>query len=225
MTCGIYLLKFKGTNQVYVGQAYNIEKRYVRHIYCIREGLASAKMLEAAIQFGEPTLETLCECSKEELYLAEKEAIELYDSINSGFNSVNPMEHTIIKGEMHGMSKYSNEEIIEMFLALVKEPNKTQKEIAEQLGISEKVVNLTACGITHKWLQNIYPKEYAELMIPRKSGPKPICDYKTIISPEGVEHTVDNIKQFALYHSIEETSLGRLLRGKIKSTRSGWKAK
>lgn len=32
MTCGIYMIKNKKTGQMYIGQAFDIEKRWTRHI-------------------------------------------------------------------------------------------------------------------------------------------------------------------------------------------------
>lgn len=44
MTTGIYCLKFKGTNQVYIGKSKNINVRYNIHKNSLRKGLGAKKL-------------------------------------------------------------------------------------------------------------------------------------------------------------------------------------
>lgn len=54
MTIGIYRLCFNGTDQCYVGQSVNIEKRYKQHLSSFINNKANPKMMEAYIQYGNP---------------------------------------------------------------------------------------------------------------------------------------------------------------------------
>lgn len=225
MTCGIYLLKFNGTDKVYVGQAVNIEKRYLRHLYQFSTGLGSKKMMEAYQEYGEPSLTILLECTQEELCENEQAAIEVYDAVSNGFNSIDAQQHSIVTGEAHGMSKYSNEMIEKAFFLLLDRPDLRQKEVADLVGIPEKVVNLISCGINHRWLKDKYPEQYDRLVIPKKTGPKITGKYRVLVSKEGREYVVDNIKQFAEAHGLSPSAVGALMRGERKKLRSGWTAK
>lgn len=226
MTCGIYLLRFEGTDKVYIGQAKNIEKRYVRHIYTLRVGEASDKMNQAYQQFGEPKLEILLECRLDELYENEAAAIAVYDSVANGFNSIDAQQHTTqVVGDKHGMSKYSNEQIEEAFHLLAACPDLRQREIAERVGISEKAVNLISSGINHTWLKDKFPDEYAIVVAPKKTGPKLTGKFTTLVSPEGQEYLVTNIREASALLGLGVTPIGQLLRGKVKKTRGGWTAK
>lgn len=224
MTCGIYKLNFSGTNKVYVGQAINIEKRFVRHLSSFRSKLASSKMQEAFDQYGDPQYEILVECNETELSIYEKEAISIWDSINNGFNTLDTITKVSLRGEDHGMCNYSNEVLINMMEYLVNHSDKSQKEVSDILGISEKTINLTACGVTHKWLQSIDPKMYEAMTIKKKSGPK-LKREIIVIDPEGKEHLVTNIKQFAESHNMCVVIFSKMTRGERKSKYKGWDIK
>lgn len=225
MTCGIYLLRFNGTDKVYVGQALDIEKRYLRHVYTLRTNEGAKKLQEAYKLYGVPKLEILTECEKSELYKYESEAIEIFDSVTNGFNTVDALQHAALKGEDHGMSKYSNEVIESVFFMLCNYPHLRQIDVADELDVSLKVVKLVASGVTHKWLQDKYPTEYATLMVPRKSGPHNKWIFSKLVSPEGQEYVVTSATKFAREHGLNQSSVNAMLLGRRKKTRSGWTAK
>lgn len=225
MTCGIYLLRFNGTDKVYVGQALDIEKRYLRHVYTLRTNEGAKKLQEAYKLYGVPKLEILTECEKSELYKYESEAIEIFNSVNNGFNTVDALQHAALKGDEHGMAKYSNEVIESVFFMLCNYPHLRQIDVADELDVSLKVVNLIASGISHKWLKDKYPFEYTKLMVPRKTGPKNNWIFSKLVSPEGQEYVVTSATKFAREHGLDQSSVNDMLLGRQKKTRSGWTAK
>lgn len=168
MTCGIYKLKFKGTDKVYIGLSENIEQRFRAHLSKFNtdfDGLP-IKLQEAFSNHGYPELEILCECLPSELDIYEKEAIQIYDSVNNGFNSrdggATGAGHSV-SGSGNGRSKYTNEQILEAFILLC-DSNMTQKEIAEKTKISVEAVSHISAGTGHKWISTVYPDKYATLM-------------------------------------------------------------
>src|SRR3990167_8397172 len=160
MTCGIYKLNFNGTDKVYIGQSVNIEKRYKQHVLTLRNGTANYKLAEAYELYGVPLLEVLIECSISELDTYEDECIEIWESATTGLNVyATATEAPTYTGFGSGNSKYSKDQILDVFQYLVNTP-KSFLEISELtlVGIS------TVCGISlgqqHLWLREENPEMY-----------------------------------------------------------------
>lgn len=88
---GIYKITNVITNECYIGQALDINKRFKEHCKC---GLGidtppGNKLYKAISEYGLQnfSFEILEECKKEELNEKEKFYINLYDSYNFGYNS------------------------------------------------------------------------------------------------------------------------------------------
>ena len=166
MTCGIYKLKFTGTDKVYIGLSDNIERRLVSHRHSLLTRQSPKKLQEAFNTYGMPILEVLLECNKDELDTYEKEAIDIYDSIDNGFNSRNGGvcgAGVAISGENNGRSKYSNEQILQAF-NLLTTTKLTNQEIAITTGISKEAVSHISAGTGHTWISKYCPIEYAKLV-------------------------------------------------------------
>lgn len=63
MTCGIYIMSFKGTDKVYIGKSKSIETRANSHMFLFRKNRAPYKLQQAYNTFGNPDLEILEKCS------------------------------------------------------------------------------------------------------------------------------------------------------------------
>lgn len=224
MTCGIYKLTFPNTDKVYVGQSQNIENRYTQHINSMLNNNTSKKLQDAFRLYGIPTYEILIECNVQELDVNEKEAIEIFDSVNSGFNTLDdarimPKEF----GENHPNAKYTNHSIETAFLLLC-DFDYSHKEISNISGVSINMVHHIAAGTCHVWLKDKYPDKYTRL-INSKPAAGTLKDrlgtaYK-IKSPEGTEYQLDNLRAFSREHCLPYTSLNNLIKGKVKHVR-GW---
>ena len=88
---GIYKITNQITGEVYIGQAVNVQKRFSEHAKC---GLgidtpAGNKLYAAMKEYGLDAFswELLEECKSELLNEKERKYIELYDSVNYGYNS------------------------------------------------------------------------------------------------------------------------------------------
>lgn len=232
MTCGIYLLRFGGTDKVYVGQAVNIEKRYIEHIYSFKSNNASEKLLQAFKTYGTPLLDILIEVDRLELDKAENEAIEIYNSVKNGFNTMSKAGggDSSAYGETASQSKYSNENYIHVFKLLVHSPELTFTDISVVTGVSVPTIRLIASLNTHKWLKELFPEDYQ--ILEQQKGNRKVFQssvegkgikYPPIKDPEGnIFSSIPNITAFANSNRLDPSALIRVLKGKAK-THKGWK--
>lgn len=225
----IYVLKFKGTDQVYVGQSIQLDVRKRTHLLKLRTGKANYKLQKAYELYGEPELEVICEVNtKEELNIAEAEAFEIYDSINNGFNiAKEPDIH--LEGDRNGASKYTNEQIRGVFKYLL-DLNLRYKDIEVLTGVKLNTIRHIANEESHNWLEREFPEEYKILRSYRgqtrqqstNNGKTLGIKYPAIKSPEGIEYSnIANACAFSREHNLDSSTLIKLFKGKVKSTK-GW---
>lgn len=161
MSKGIYLLRFKGTDKVYIGQSLNIEYRYRDHL---NPANRSQKLAEAFILYGNPTLEILCEATDDELNDLENEAIQIFNAVDEGFNTrYTAGGKTSLYGDKLYNSIYTNEQIEEAFLLLVGNSELLLKEVSSITGIPIETVGHISSCLGHTWLAKKYPLEYQEI--------------------------------------------------------------
>lgn len=88
MSCGIYIIKNKINQKIYIGQSVDIEERWVKH--CAGYGIAHNSAIDMAIQkYGKEnfTLEIIELCQREELNEKEAYYADLYNSYApNGYN-------------------------------------------------------------------------------------------------------------------------------------------
>ena len=226
MTIGIYLLRFNNTNKVYVGQSLRIEERFTKHKYRIINGLANIKLNTAYELYGLPILEILLECKETELDALENEAIDIFNSVNNGFN-INTKAGgggAGLQGELHSNSKYTETSIIEVFKSILVTTN--FKIIAEKHDVSIHLVRDISKGKAHRWLSSRFPDEYSTMLntigIKEKNTAKDQnLNYPPVVSPTGDIFTIDNLSAFARKYNLNKSHLCGLLNGKRKS-HLGW---
>lgn len=226
----IYLLRFTGTNKVYIGQTTDPTKRKAQHIALLNKGIHTKKLQDAYNTYGEPEFIKLIEASSyTELCSLEEEAIKVWDSFNNGFNTKHYVAGREFNscGELNGNSKYSNEEIIQVFLYLVNNKDIPITKVSEVFCMPLICVYEITEGKKHVWLKEIYPEEYALLMSYKGTRKKFITlEQKGIvhrlISPDGIEYTIkDSVRAFCREHSLNNTSIGNVINGKAKQHK-GW---
>lgn len=230
MTIGIYLLRFKNTTKVYIGKSLHIEGRFKDHIKNLTKGNGAKKLQEAFNTFGIPELEILCDCGIDELSELEDLGIQLYDAVLNGFNTLKESGDVPLNcGEEHGCSKYSNEQIEEVFNLLISSIDISFKEISERTLVSTDIISKVSSTKLHHWLEEKYPEKYAILRSirgTRNPERNSIKDkgiiYPKILSPTGEIFMVENIRKFAREHGLDQGNLGKTLKG-IRKTVGGWK--
>lgn len=181
MTCGIYKISFEGTDSVYIGLSKNIEQRIRGHKHASIHGKEPEKLQQAFNKYPKYYIEILCECDPGDLDKYEKEAIEIYNSIDSGFNTRNGGTTGGTPGEVNGRSKYSNEDIEKAFKLLL-DTELTHKEISGLCNISREAVTHISAQTGHRWLKEKYPEQYLALELKqysRKISPVDIINMET----------------------------------------------
>lgn len=229
MTIGIYRLCFKGTDRCYIGQSTSIEARYRAHLNSFINGKASPKMMEAYLLYGSPSLEILCECSIDELNDLEAGAIEVYNSVDNGFNIYYSAKDTpLYYGEKHPRSRYSNEQILKA-AKLLTDPKNKGLYVAAITGIDLDSVQSISSLKVHGWIQKEDPETYKKLVELKgtRKNPKDISDrgivYPPVIAPDGkVYSNITNLSKFCQEHNLSRPNFRKLLKGKIK-TSLGWR--
>ena len=233
-TTGIYLLYFSNTELVYVGQSVNIEKRYKEHLRLLTSGSHTKKLLDAYSNFGVPEVNILCECSKELLDTYENIYIKYYNSYALGLNSLEtaedmPRPNNI--GTNHGMSKYSEAQLLNVLDLLVQEPSIKFKNISEVTGVAYQTIGNIAAMSEHVWLKTVSPEKYSRLLAlkgNRKFGREVNTaeskgiKYPRVLSPEGIVYSnISNVSKFMRDHSISSRRFFDLLNGKENKI-MGW---
>lgn len=232
MKIGVYLLKFEGTDKVYVGQSIDIDRRYTVHLRKLRQGTGNSKMQKAYLEFGKPLLEILCLCDRSLLNTKEKEYFDKYDSVNNGLNIASePSIH--LEGPENGASKYTEEQILQVFNLLLNVTN-LYKDIESITGVSLSTVRHISNGESHTWLSVEYPDKY-RLLESLRGGTRSIYSnsskakgtiFPTILSPDNIEYTVEIISTFAKEHGLDSSCLSKVLRKVPKyNSHKGWKLK
>lgn len=199
----------------------------------MKASTTSNKLNEAYLVYGAPTIEVLLECDEAELNSCEDEAIEVFNAVDSGFNSCKKSGGgSSLYGEDRSTSVYTNEEIIVAFNALLDYYyTHTLDEISALIGVSKAVLNQIGTGVKHKWLEKYSSEKYTELLS-RKGTKKSAIQsavskgivYPTIVSPQGLEYNVGNVSSFSKTHGLDCGNLNRLLNRKAKSHK-GWRIK
>jgi hypothetical protein len=226
MTIGIYRLCFSGTDSCYIGQSINIEQRYREHLRNFINKNHYPKMMDAYLKYGQPELDILCECNVEDLNALENEAIQIFDSVNNGFNTNSRADQMpVLYGESNGYSKYSNNQIIQV-AKLLTEVGKTHSDISNLTGVSISTIRHISCLEGHNWLAEIEPEIYSKL-IKLKGSRKTVANntykYPDVISPDGVVYRdIPNISAFSKEHSLNNGNFTMLLQGKRK-IHKGWR--
>lgn len=228
MTCGIYKLKFKGTDKVYIGQSLTIENRYKRHIYLLSKKASAKRLQEAYEVYGSPELDILVECEQVELNELESLAIELYNSFNQGLNSrKDPGISGSTSSSDHYNCKYTKDQIIQVFKLLLSDSMYLLEDIEKISGVSRSVINHILNMESHFWLAEEFPEEYDILYyrkinkISRNSAKSRGILYPIIYSPIGEAYQIENMCQFAKEHGLQQANLCNVLHGKNKTIK-GW---
>lgn len=244
MTCGIYVLRFKDTDKVYVGQSINIEARYKSHITNLRTNNSSSKLQEAYSIYGVPAIEVILECEEHELDTNENEAIQIFDSFNNGFNSLETAEEmpkwkNQLVGEEGTTAIYTNKQILEAIHKMT-DASLSLVEISELTGVNYATLRKISQGLQHRWVREKYPDLWetvqatrakrivnntairTELLKSRFCAEAQGIEYPRVVSPTGEVFTIKNLSEFCRVHELQRTNFRRVLQGQ-RNSHNGWK--
>lgn len=234
MNSGIYKLSFQNSDKVYIGQSVDIDRRFSEHIRALKVGKHTDKLLSAYKLYGQPTLEVLCICNKDSLNIYENIFIKYYNSYKHGLNSVEFAEslpQPDNKGVRHGLSKYTEEQIVQVLQLLIEQPFILYPKISEITGVGYQTIANIASLSEHTWLKDELPEDYAALIalkgkrnFGREVNTAEIkgIKYPAVVSPEGVIYdNITNVSKFMREHNIRSKTFYQLLSNKIMKT-VGW---
>lgn len=227
MTIGIYRLIFPNTDKCYIGQSVNIERRYMQHLRSFELGTASTKLQNAYNVYGKPKLDILLDdIDLSELDSCENEAIEIFDSFNSGFNQLEYASDTPTydcKGPRHCAAKYSEDIIIAILFDLATFKY-TIKEIQVKYNTTVSTVQDIQQGYTHKWLAEKYPEVYKIVtssthrnQYATRGKPVPL-----VISPDNNVYEVPHLGNFCKQFNLVPSGLSSVI-NKTRKTHKGWR--
>ena len=241
MTTGIYKLDFKGTHKCYIGQSVNIEKRFTQHLTDLKTGKHNYKLLEAYNLYGNPILQVLAECTSEELDELETEAINVFNSVNDGFNIyMYPNQAPVLKGVDAGNSKYSEEQLTQAYKMLANNPELSYNQIFTLTQVPVSTLTNLVQQRSHVWLREKFPEltlnidlantirknknnlDRAEYCRTHNTAKAKGINYPNILSPDSIVYSVENVQEFARNHGISKSSLHRILTKQTKSCK-GWR--
>ena len=216
---GIYLITNKINNKKYVGQAIDIQKRWVKEKYnafhessheyhCARS--------QAFRKYGLDnfSFEVLEECSVQELNIKEQYWAAFY-------NTYTPYGYNVsICGEQgRQLHKLKNFNEVQQIIQDLKNTTLTNKEIGEKYGLSSQSISDINCG--RRWKQDglNYPirvNSSSQLGDYNKKY-KSIPVYEYYLQGNYIQCFPSNAEA-ARFHGISKTSVNDVCRGKQKTT-------
>lgn len=231
MTIGIYALYWEEQELIYVGLSQNIEYRFRDHKRDMRRREhTNYKVQETYNLYGYPILIILEKCDLLELNQKEILWTNELDTINNGLNIIEAGQ--VGFGPNSNNSKYNKLQVLKVFRLVSSTRYFSFEEISVITNTSKSLVQCILDGKSHLWLQSRYPFRY-NLMIHRKverySDRNCLAatyrmfqkELPVVVSPEGKEYTVENIRKFCIEHNLYNTHLGAVIRKQRKSHK-GW---
>ncbi len=230
MTIGIYAISFSETDQVYIGQSINIERRWKEHLLSFKNNTCNYKLKKAP---GTPSINILEICIASELSSREMYLIKEFDSICNGFNICDG-GHTG-RGTNHPSSKYTEDQLLEVLSLLVDDRVLNYSAIENITRVKTRTIQAISWGVQHTWLSEESPDNYTKLSdFKHKRLQKSAKDSSNIIAnkithpilvgPKGVEYIITNINEFARQYTLDPSALCKVLHKKVKSHK-GYKLK
>lgn len=222
MVIGIYSIYWEKENsKVYIGQSVNIEKRWVFHLWQLKNNKHTNSKLQAAYNlYGEPIFSIIETCPINLLLPKEILWVEEFDAVKNGYNIMHPESSKI--GYMAANSKYSKLALLCLF-RLLRNTKLSYADIADLTGIHKSTVVQISRNEKHTWLHETYPNiskqvELARLyrLDVRRTDTSKIY---TVKHTSGSVYTLSNIYRFCREHKVNVGNFYNMLHGKGNSCR------
>ena len=221
MTIGIYALFWPEQGITYIGQSVRIEKRFQDHNYRASIQKDSSNLNDCYKHYGQPNLIILEECLLEELDDKEIFWISQFDCINKSVGGKNG-------GWGYNSAKCTStkDELINA-LELLTDESLTIKNVSSITEISENILQSIIYGKRHSWLAEECPEQYKKATSINRCSiaqQKRFNTNVTLISPEGIEYTINNLSSFCKKHGLNKGHICAVARGSEKQYKK-WKRK
>ena len=208
MTCGIYYLIFLDTESSYVGKSNNIERRIANHKTLIKhkkhynEGLNAQSILNLEVIVLEECDETILP-ERENYWVSELKP-------NLNISSVTPTGSGGAQGTVHGMSLYSEAQLMEVVRLLAK--GLSYYDIEELTDVHYQTIASIVAGNKHTWLQEVVPDNYTAALARKRDKP----EYTVTNGIQTYKLTVP--KTFCEEHGINYSNFVQMLKGNRQSS-------
>lgn len=217
MTVGIYSIHWDADcSKVYVGQSINIEKRWVFHLWELKNNRHTNKKLQEAYNtLGEPIFYILESCSIADLLDKEIYWVNEFNSIDSGYNKMHPDSSKI--GYLAPNSKYSKLALLMLF-RLLRNKDISYQDISELTGINKSTVLQISRNEKHTWLHEKYPnisKQVEIARLYRLSNRRTNTDKVFVVKyKDSTVYKFNNIYRFCKEHNLNVGNFYNMLHGK-----------
>ena len=197
---GIYSLVFEGYEHLpYIGMTSDFEERCKTHKSSILRGNANYKVMDIYNKTKTLPIITLIE-ETQDLKVAEQSWIKEFDSIKNGLNITTGGDSSG-SGYQHARSKFTREQVLEVFKLLQDVWNSTTF-ISRETGVSTGIIGDISRGKTHEWLQEEFPDEYAHMLslIGKRKAKRILNDdnsFPALRAPDGTIHYFESLSKFA----------------------------
>lgn len=222
--CGIYLIRNKVNNKIYIGQSIDIKRRIQEHYrsahpekYSIKSERDSNLPIHRAMQhYGtdEFSVNVLELCEQKDLNDKERSWVSLLRSSEReiGYNLTEGGQKTFaLKGEKHSQAKLNSEQAEEV-KKLLRENKLTNAEIARLFNISNATISMINQGKVWNYNNDDYPLRKNKIVMSGERNPNTIItneevmEMRILFSQEGQFKTIiekySNKYSFSLIRSV-----------------------
>lgn len=215
----IYKLVFKG-GETYVGKtSRSIPERYKEHCKdIIGNTHCNHKILTTYEKYKElPSIHLVEECTYEVLNNREVYWIKELNAYTEGLNCTKGGDGPA-SGEDNPSAKYTLDDYVAVLYFIAYTEDMSLRQISEELDVSLKVVEHISSCTSHQYLKEIHPIEYSILENKLRSKvykyPRSYT-YPNLKGPDGTIYTINNLLRFSKEHSLDNSSLSKLIKGRL----------
>jgi len=209
-TTGIYMITNLATDDIYIGQSKNIERRFIDHI---TPGHDTEEIDRDINKYGKSmfTFEILEECSIEELDDREAYYIDLYDATLFGYNKLRGgQQRGSRQGDNNGNAKLTEDDVYEIREAYKNHESRKETYQRYKHIVSESNFNSIWQGQfwTHIHM-DVYTEENKNFYIGKILSDEEVIDMRTRYSQgESIDSICELYKDKATKSTVRHTIFG-----------------
>lgn len=220
MTVGIYSIHWeKEDSKLYIGQSVNMEKRWVHHLWELKNNRHRNNKLQSAYDlYGKPNFSILEICDINSLLANEIYWIDEFDSIVNGYNIAYPEASKL--GYLGANSKYTKLALLSLF-RLLRNKYLSYDDISDLTGINKSTVLQISRNEKHTWLHEKYPNISKQVEVARlyrlDNRRTDTNKSYTVKDITGKIYTFHNMYRFCKEHRLNIGNFHGMLHGKGNS--------
>lgn len=230
MGSGIYKITCVPTGDFYIGSTSNFIRRFTSHKSDIRRCSKKGKFQELCLKYtvDDFLFEILESVGVSDLIATEQGYIDtLRPTLNISMCAYNPsldpeLPNIGPAGELHADALLDNKTYADIFMWYYSNPKAKALDCLHIFEGSTVKMLQSIYGLDkHKWLQDLYPKEYTEMLLRKASRTNNKFKTRYIVSPEGKVYSFDNMSKFCKLHNLSQPKVSEVCNSKRKQHK-GW---